>query len=42
MARDVDAALAAIIARPGRIGLGEAKAYLATLSRGQRYQRDIY
>ena len=42
MARDVDAALAAIIARQGRMGLGEAKAYLATLSREQRYQRDVY
>ena len=42
MARDVDAALAAIIARQGRMGLGEAKAYLSTLSREQRYQRDVY
>src|SRR6185437_15811526 len=42
MARDVDAALAAIIARQGRMGLGEAKAYLATLTREKRYLRDVY
>jgi sulfite reductase (NADPH) flavoprotein alpha-component len=42
MARDVDAALAAIIARQGGITLGAAKTYLATLAREQRYQRDVY
>ena len=42
MARDVDAALAAIIARQGRRGLGEAKSYLATLGRDGRYLRDVY
>jgi sulfite reductase (NADPH) flavoprotein alpha-component len=42
MARDVDAALAAIIARQGRRSVGEAKAYLATLARDQRYLRDVY
>ena len=42
MARDVDAALAAIIARQGSRTLGEAKAYLATLARAQRYCRDVY
>ncbi len=42
MARDVDAALAAIVARQGRRSLGEAKAYLAALSRDRRYLRDVY
>jgi sulfite reductase (NADPH) flavoprotein alpha-component len=42
MARDVDAALAAIIARQGGMGLGEAKAYLAALAREHRYLRDVY
>jgi sulfite reductase (NADPH) flavoprotein alpha-component len=42
MARDVDAALAAIIARQGAMGPGAAKAYLAGLAREQRYQRDVY
>ncbi len=42
MARDVDAALAAIIARQGGRSLGEAKAYLATLARDKRYLRDVY
>ena len=42
MARDVDAALAAIIARQGSVGSGEAKAYLATLARTGRYLRDVY
>jgi sulfite reductase (NADPH) flavoprotein alpha-component len=42
MARDIDAALAAIIARQGKMSLGAAKTYLATLGRQQRYQRDIY
>ena len=42
MGKDVDAALAAIIARQGAMGLGAAKAYLAALARAQRYQRDVY
>ncbi|HEX6842285.1 MAG TPA: sulfite reductase subunit alpha [Stellaceae bacterium] len=42
MARDVDASLAAIIARQGGIGGGEAKAYLATMARSGRYLRDVY
>jgi sulfite reductase (NADPH) flavoprotein alpha-component len=42
MARDVDAALAAIIARQGGMGLGAAKAYVAKLARGKRYLRDVY
>jgi sulfite reductase (NADPH) flavoprotein alpha-component len=42
MARDVDAALAAIIARQGRMGPGAAKAYIANLSRDKRYLRDVY
>ena len=42
MARDVDTALAAIIARQGRRSGGEAKAYLAGLARDQRYLRDVY
>jgi sulfite reductase (NADPH) flavoprotein alpha-component len=42
MARDVDAALAAIIARQGSRGLGEAKAYLAALARDKRYLKDVY
>ena len=42
MARDVDAALAAIIARQGRKSAGEAKAYLGALARDRRYLRDVY
>ena len=42
MARDVDTALAAIIARQGRKSGGEAKAYLAGLARDKRYLRDVY
>jgi sulfite reductase (NADPH) flavoprotein alpha-component len=42
MARDVDGALAAIIARQGGRTLGEAKAYLAGLARERRYLRDVY
>ncbi len=42
MARDVDTALAAIIARQGAMGAGAAKSYLAGLAREQRYQRDVY
>jgi sulfite reductase (NADPH) flavoprotein alpha-component len=42
MARDVDASLAAIIARQGAVSAGEAKAYLATMARSSRYLRDVY
>ena len=42
MARDVDAALGAIIARQGNMGSGAAKAYLAKLARDKRYKRDVY
>jgi sulfite reductase (NADPH) flavoprotein alpha-component len=42
MARDVDAALAAIVARQGRMELAAAKAHLAALARAQRYLRDVY
>ena len=42
MAKDVDAALAAIIARQGGMGTGAAKSHLAELARAQRYLRDVY
>jgi sulfite reductase (NADPH) flavoprotein alpha-component len=42
MAKDVDAALIAIIARQGGMGTGAAKAYLATMTREKRYLRDVY
>jgi sulfite reductase (NADPH) flavoprotein alpha-component len=42
MGKDVDAALAAIIARQGNMGTGAAKAFLANLAREQRYLRDVY
>jgi sulfite reductase (NADPH) flavoprotein alpha-component len=42
MARDVDQALAAIIARQGGMTSGAAKAYLAGMVREERYQRDVY
>lgn len=42
MGKDVDAALAAIIARQGKMGMGAAKAYLADLARRQRYLKDVY
>jgi sulfite reductase (NADPH) flavoprotein alpha-component len=42
MARDVDQALAAIIARQGQMTSGAAKAYLAGMAREERYQRDVY
>ena len=42
MAKDVDAALAAIIARQGAMGMGAAKSHLAELARAQRYLRDVY
>jgi sulfite reductase (NADPH) flavoprotein alpha-component len=42
MAKDVDAALVAIIARQGGMGTGAAKAYLANMTREKRYLRDVY
>jgi sulfite reductase (NADPH) flavoprotein alpha-component len=42
MAKDVDAALAAIIARQGGMGAAAAKSYLADLARARRYLRDVY
>jgi len=42
MARDVDVALAHIIAKQGGMGLREAKVHLAELARSGRYQRDVY
>jgi sulfite reductase (NADPH) flavoprotein alpha-component len=42
MARDVDAALAAILARQGGMGAGAAKNHLAGLARAGRYLRDVY
>ena len=42
MGRDVEAALAAIIARQGRMGTGAAKAYLAQLGREGRFVKDVY
>jgi sulfite reductase (NADPH) flavoprotein alpha-component len=42
MARDVDAALAHIIAKQAGMGLSAAKAYLGELARSGRYQRDVY
>jgi sulfite reductase (NADPH) flavoprotein alpha-component len=42
MAKDVDAALAAIVARQGAMGAAAAKSYLADLARARRYLRDVY
>ncbi|MDE2229192.1 MAG: sulfite reductase subunit alpha [Alphaproteobacteria bacterium] len=42
MGRDVETALAAIVARQGRMGVGAAKAYLAQLGREGRFVKDIY
>jgi sulfite reductase (NADPH) flavoprotein alpha-component len=42
MARDVDTALAAIIARQGGMGAGAAKSMLAGLARAGRYLKDVY
>ncbi len=42
MARDVDAALAHIIAKQAGVALSRAKAQLAELARAGRYQRDVY
>jgi sulfite reductase (NADPH) flavoprotein alpha-component len=42
MARDVDVALAHIIAKQGGMGLSAARSHLAELARAGRYQRDVY
>ena len=42
MARDVDMALTLLVAKHGRMEWADAKAYLATLGREGRYQRDVY
>jgi sulfite reductase (NADPH) flavoprotein alpha-component len=42
MARDVDMALAFLVSKHGRMEWSDAKAYLATLGREGRYQRDVY
>lgn len=42
MARDVDSALATIVAEHGAMDAGAAKTYLAGLARAGRYQRDVY
>ena len=42
MAKDVEAGLAAIVARQGGMGLGAAKAYIAELVRDGRFLKDVY
>ncbi|HYL34022.1 MAG TPA: sulfite reductase subunit alpha [Stellaceae bacterium] len=42
MGRDVETALAAIVARQGGMGIGAAKAYLAQLGREGRFVKDVY
>ncbi|HEV2264591.1 MAG TPA: sulfite reductase subunit alpha [Stellaceae bacterium] len=42
MGRDVETALAAIVARQGGMGVGAAKAYLAQLGREGRFVKDVY
>ena len=42
MARDVEAGLAYIVAKQGRMETGAAKAHLARLAGEGRYQRDVY
>jgi len=42
MGRDVETALAAIVARQGSMGIGAAKAYLAQLGREGRFVKDVY
>lgn len=42
MARDVDMALAFIVAKQGGMESGKAKAYLAELAKSGRYRRDVY
>ncbi|MDE1968951.1 MAG: sulfite reductase subunit alpha [Alphaproteobacteria bacterium] len=42
MGRDVETALAAIVARQGGMGIGAAKAYLARLGHEGRFVKDVY
>lgn len=42
MAKDVDAALKAVVAEHGRMSVEEAASYVAGLSRDRRYLRDVY
>ena len=42
MARDVDAALHQIVAQQGQMSEGDAKAYVQSLVKSRRYQRDVY
>ncbi|HEY8749669.1 MAG TPA: sulfite reductase subunit alpha [Tepidisphaeraceae bacterium] len=42
MAADVDNALKQIVAEHGKMSADEAKAFVANLSKGGRYQRDVY
>lgn len=42
MARDVHAALAAILSQEGGLGPEEAAEYLSNMQRDKRYQRDVY
>ncbi len=42
MARDVDEALKAIVAEQGNMSPGHARAYVAELTKANRYQRDVY
>jgi sulfite reductase (NADPH) flavoprotein alpha-component len=42
MAKDVDTALAAIIARQGAMGPGAAKSHLTEMGRAKRYLKDVY
>jgi len=42
MGRDVETALAAIVARQGGMGVGDAKAYIGDLARTGRYVKDVY
>lgn len=42
MAKDVDAALKAVVAEHGRMSVEEAASYVAGLSRDKRYLRDVY
>jgi sulfite reductase (NADPH) flavoprotein alpha-component len=42
MAKDVDAALKAVVREHGRLSLEDAEAYVAGMSRDKRYLRDVY
>ena len=42
MARDVQAALLAIVGQEGRMSEQQAEGYLETLRQQNRYQRDVY